>query len=90
MMNANKVIMLIDTSMGPMSRNAPRNEMGIPSATQPASERLRNSVKTISTKARPISAFLSSRLIRSARISESSDQADTVTLAGSRARRRSA
>ena len=89
-MNANVVTMLIEISAGPRISSAPRNEIGMPSATQNASRKSMNTARITTTSTRPSSAFLSRRFRRSRRISESSRQTSTEMFAGSLARKSSA
>ena len=65
MIKANIDIILSDTPTQGRNSMAPKNAVGMPSVTQKASRASKNSAIKISTSAKPIQAFFSSRLRRS-------------------------
>ncbi len=82
MMNANSVTMLIDNPSEPNSKNAPRNDAGMPNATQNARRISRNNARIKSTSPSPIAAFVTNSEMRWSRISESSRQTATLMTSG--------
>ena len=77
-MNANSEIRLTETSFQGMKITAPRNEIGMPSDTQPARRSLKKSDSTSSTSAKPARPLRvsSSRRLRSTSVSSRQESSE--------------